>query len=1179
MNEHELFAAALEIDDPDRRAAYLDRACGGDHAMRARVEALLRAHEQAGSFLQAPPVAGPPTLDTPRAPEGPGTVIGPYKLLQPIGEGGMGTVYMAEQTAPVKRRVALKVIKAGMDTRQVLARFDAERQALALMDHPHIARVLDAGATDAGRPYFVMELVKGVPITRYCDDRRLTLRERLELFVPVCQAVQHAHQKGIIHRDLKPSNILVAQYDGRPVPKVIDFGVAKATGPRLTERTLYTEFGSVVGTLEYMSPEQAELNQLDIDTRSDIYALGVLLYELLTGTTPLTHHRVKEAALLEVLRVIREEEPPQPSVRLSTTEELPSIAAVRGVEPARLSRVVRGELDWIVMKALEKDRNRRYATANDFAQDVRRYLADEPVQACPPSAWYRLRKLARRNKTALVVAGLVLSFIALLGGGGGWVIRDRAARRAQAAHDLDLALDRADLFQREGKRAEALAALDRAELLAGQAHADADRVERLAAVKERLAAEASDQRFTAQFEDIWLRVATQVDEKNSREERDRFAIDFSSDDVFSAIRDALGRWGIEIGAGDPARTAARVQGRPDPVRANLIAALDRCLWRAPKSEARTRQWLLAVLAAADSDAWRVQVRRALLDPDGIPLEPLARAVDVPGQPPSFLLLVAEKLPQAMKSHRLELLRKIQRAYPADLWGNHQLAVALAGNGRPAEAVRYFTAALALRPDRPLLYRNRAQALVEAGEPDAALADYRQCVALAPQHAWTHINLGNALRARGQPEGAIAEYREALRLKPDIAGAHLDLGVTLGERGRLDEAIAECREALRLKPDFPMAYNDLGAIFCDMKHDYPTAEAHFREAIRLKPDYANAHVNLGHALTHQGKLDEAIAEYREALRLGAELAGPHDGLGVNLPGKGQPEVALAEIHYHIGLALVGKGKLDEALAEYRETIRLNPDHAEVYCNVGDSLRKQGDFVGSLAMYRKGHELGSKRPGWPHPSAQWVAQAEQFAALAERLPRLRSGEDHPRDANESLAVAQMCYDSTRYAAAARFWAEAFRAQPRLAADMQAQHRYNAACATALAGCGRGKDTDRLDEKERARLRRQAVDWLRADLEAWRGLLDTQPGKARSAAAVTQVLRHWLSDPDFAGVRGSEALARLPEAERRAWQELWSGVDASVARAQARITPETNPVAKSVRAGSGSATNPSGSAERSR
>ena len=334
MTDRDLFIAALNLENPAERQAYLQDACGDDSAARQRVEALFKVYEDAGSFLESPPASPTASMAPASSTELSGTVIGPYKLLQPIGEGGMGTVYMAEQTQPVRRTVALKLIKAGMDSRQVLARFGAERQALALMDHPNIAKVFDAGTTDTGRPYFVMELVKGIPITRFCDERRLTLRERLELAIPVCQAVQHAHQKGIIHRDLKPSNVLIALYDGKPVPKVIDFGVAKATGPRLTDQTLYTEFGAVVGTLEYMSPEQAELNQLDIDTRSDIYSLGVLLYELLTGSTPLERKRLKEASFLEVLRVIREEESPRPSMRLSDDR---GAAVDRGL-PAASSR-------------------------------------------------------------------------------------------------------------------------------------------------------------------------------------------------------------------------------------------------------------------------------------------------------------------------------------------------------------------------------------------------------------------------------------------------------------------------------------------------------------------------------------------------------------------------------------------------------------------------------------------------------------------------------------------------------------------------------------------------------------------------------------------------------------------------------------------------------------------------
>ena len=344
-------------------------------------------------------------------------IAGRYKLIEEIGEGGMGTVFMAQQAVPVRRLVALKIVKPGMDSKAVLARFEAERQALALMDHPNIARVLDVGSTESGRPFFVMELVKGSPITHYCDQHKLTPRERLELFVPVCEAIQHAHQKGVIHRDIKPSNVLVALYDDKPVPKVIDFGLAKAAGQALTEKTLVTGFGTLVGTPEYMSPEQASLNNLDIDTRSDVYSLGVLLYELLTGSTPMDRKSLGKAALLEVLRIVREVEAPRPSAKLSSSGALPSIAANRNIEPARLSRLMKGELDWVLLKALEKDRTRRYATANGLARDVQRYLADEVVEARPASTGYRMRKFVRRHKAQVIAASLVV--LALLAGIGG----------------------------------------------------------------------------------------------------------------------------------------------------------------------------------------------------------------------------------------------------------------------------------------------------------------------------------------------------------------------------------------------------------------------------------------------------------------------------------------------------------------------------------------------------------------------------------------------------------------------------------------------------------------------------------------------------------------------------------------------------------------------------------------
>ena len=484
MRDEQVFNQVLE-QAVDQRAAFLDAACGTDVDLRERVAMLLRAQANPGSFLQYPAcgVGNALTIDQPQLTMA-GTQIGPYKLIEEIGQGGMGVVYMAEQKEPVRRRVALKIVKPGMDSRQVIARFDAERQALAIMDHPNIARIIDAGTTEQGRPYFVMELVHGIPINEFCDQERLTVRERLELFLQVCQAVQHAHQKGIIHRDLKPTNVLVTLLDVVAVPKVIDFGIAKAFGPQLTDQTQVTGFAQIVGTPLYMSPEQAEMNQLGVDTRSDVYSLGVMLYELLIGKTPFESEALRQAGPDEMRRMIREVEPPRPSVRISTlaAEALSTVSERRRVDPRKLSQQLRGELDWIVMKALEKDRNRRYETANALADDVQRYLDDLPVQASPPSYSYRVRKFVRRNQVVVVASGsllLMMVMATVISTHFAWkanVGLVDSERERQAANSLRVI---AEARQRESQRLEqeATASRDdtkRALYLADMRLADAD---------------------------------------------------------------------------------------------------------------------------------------------------------------------------------------------------------------------------------------------------------------------------------------------------------------------------------------------------------------------------------------------------------------------------------------------------------------------------------------------------------------------------------------------------------------------------------------------------------------------------------------------------------------------------------------------------------------------------------
>ena len=867
--EETIFAEALRLP-PEERAAYLAQATAGDVKLRKRLEALLGSYG-AGDFLEeaaAPQLRQTLHVTVPRT-EKPGDTIGRYKLLQQIGEGGCGVVYMAEQAEPVRRRVSLKIIKLGMDTKSVIARFEAERQAVAMMDHPNIAKVFDAGATPTGRPYFVMELVRGLKITDYCDEAKLSTRARLDLFIEVCQAIQHAHQKGIIHRDIKPSNILASANDGVLVPKVIDFGIAKATtGQQLTDKTLFTAFEQFIGTPAYMSPEQAVITNVDIDTRSDIYALGVLLYELLTGKTPFDAQQLLAIGLDEMRRTIREHEPPRPSTRISTLaqDELGTTAQRRGLEAPKLVSELRGDLDWIVMKALEKDRARRYETANGLAMDIQRHLSNEPVAACPPSATYRLQKLVRRNKLAVAAGAAVFTSLLVGLGLSTWLFfQERAAKREQGRLMAE-AQAKEQIAQAEAAKSEQVVQFLK-EMLKGLGPSAAwggDRTllqEMLKQTGERIGRRLTNQPDVA----ISLRLS------------------------LAETYEELGLYEPEAEIAEQALLFAQsTLGKESLPVANSLAQLGWAEWRLNKLDQAEKH-------LCDG----LEMRRKLLGNEhALVADSLGKLCFVLNNQKKF----AESEAAARES--LALVQKLHGDDHLDVARSlATLATALRMAGRYDEAEPYARDVVTLH--RNLLGNGHYDtttalnklAMVLMGQRKFAEAEDLMRESLATQrkllgdkHPELVLSLnvlGEILSARKQDE-AEAMHREALAQQrklhgdehPDVAAALNNLANALWRQGKLAEAEGMHREALTMRkkflgnehPGVARSLNNLAAVLYDQSK-LAEAEVMFREASTMRkkflgnehPDVAQSLNNLAGVLFRQGKHREAL----ELFRAGAE----------------------------------------------------------------------------------------------------------------------------------------------------------------------------------------------------------------------------------------------------------------------------------------------------------------------
>jgi serine/threonine protein kinase len=935
MNEETLFQEALSRP-PEERAAFLEEACAGRPELRAAVEALLAAHEKSDNILDKPPAqtvdsgtgqagadatrdhtpepsnassAGTATADYCPMSQAGMVIAGRYTLQERIGQGGMGEVWVAKQTEPVKRRVALKLIKTGMDSKAVLARFEQERQALALMDHPNIGKVLDGGMTPTGQPFFVMELVNGLPLTKFCDEARLTPRERLELFVPICQAVQHSHQKGIVHRDLKPANILVTLIDGKPVPKIIDFGVAKATAGKLTDESLSTQFGAVVGTMEYMSPEQAGFSGEDIDTRADIYSLGVILYELLTGLRPIDAKRLKKAALTEMIRIVREEEPSRPSARLSTDNSLPSLAALRQTEPRRLMAMLRGELDWVVMKCLEKSRERRYETANGLARDIQRFLDGDPVEACPPSVPYRLRKFASKHRAAMITVGafalLLVAATAVSTGLAIWANRERvravnaenaAGEQKRRAEDSEqLAIDAVKRFRDAVANVPELKNNPQFDGLRKQLLKEPLNFFR--GLRERLQSDKDPRpESLARLAQASFDLGGLTDEIGDKQDalisyREALAIRRKLADANPDVR------GFQLDLARSYNSVGRLLGATGKPAEALKAFESAVAIKQTHADANpTVGEFQRSLAVSHSHI------AALLFQTGKPAEALKALESV--------LAIRQKLADANPA-----VTDFQR----DLAHSHQsMGILLADIGKPAEALKAFESAVAI--ERRLAGAN------------PAVTDFQRDV------AHSHHSIGRLLSDMGKLAEALKAYESAVAIERklvdanpsvtellgDLARSYHDIGWLLFQTGRPTEAMTSNQLAL--------------AIFEKLVDANPSVTL-FQSCL------AHSHNNIGLLLMDTGKWADALRAFKSALAIRQTLVREHPESPEFASELGGTLHNLATIDLDAKRFEEARGRLRQAVEWQRKALAINPAHPSY-------RRFLGNHLVSLTMAARG-----------------------------------------------------------------------------------------------------------------------------------------------------------------------------------------------------------------------------------